>query len=203
MLLVGVDIHQFTGMSPKAWLGAHSTEALRKVMWHRFWSWTRLESNPNSIKRGTLGKSLNIPVPPLLLTQKGDNLPIMRKTKQVIIEAESMVRAPECQLHPSVLSTSILTHHGFGTFSETQIYSDDVPSSTALYCASYENIPLDSQLPPCRQGLVQVKWLPECTAYTPTSEDMEAAFLHILRGQWALVSQFPGSYFPRKQRAWR
>ena len=42
----------------------------------------------------------------LLLMQKGDNLPIMRRMKQVTVEAESMVGAPECQLHPSVLSTS-------------------------------------------------------------------------------------------------
>ena len=133
--------------------------------------------------------------------QKGDNLPIVRRTKQVIIEAESMVGAPECQLHPSVLSTSILTHCGLGTFSETQMCSDEVPSSTALYCASYANISLDSQLPPRRQGLVQVKWLTECTAYTPTSEDMEAAFLHILRGQWALGLPVSGKLFPEETKS--
>ena len=56
-------------------------EALREVMGHRFWSWTHLESNPNSIMQCNSGKSLNISVPPLLPRQKGDNLPIMRRTK--------------------------------------------------------------------------------------------------------------------------
>lgn len=121
-----------------------------------------------------------------------------------------MAGAPECQLHPSVLSISILTDRGLGIFSETQMCSDDVPSSAALYYASYSNISLDSQLPPHRQGSVQVKdgslskqhiLQQQGDMEAPTSGDMEAAFLHILRGHWALGLPVSGKLFPEETKS--
>ena len=70
---------------PKAWLGGHGFQEAERH-WGRWWAQV-LELDSPGIKSQLHNavqlweKSLNISVPPLLLRQKGDNLPIMRRTK--------------------------------------------------------------------------------------------------------------------------